>query len=412
MDTIIPPSRIDSVVERELDALSIIDIHTHTYDPAFGPLLLWGPDELLTYHYLVAELFRARPDLPPSRFWEMPKTDQADLIWQELFRRRSPLSEACRGVLTVFQRLGFNPDADTLDPIRAWFRHQSPQTYVDAVFRLAHLQKVYMTNDPLDPVEREVWEKGFERDPRFEAVLRLDSALMHWPAAVPALRALGYDVEEALTGQTLAELRRYLSDWIERMTARYTAISLPPSFRYPNPDSALTLLYTRCVLPICRERQIPAALMIGVRKLANPALRLAGDSVGRSDIETVEALARDFPENRFWVTMLARENMHELAVAARKFANLVPFGCWWFLNNPSLIEEITAMRLELLGLSFVPQHSDARVLDQLIYKWDHSRRIIGRVLAAKYRDLASAGWPITAAAIRRDLATLLSRDPA
>ena len=26
---------------------------------------------------------------------------------------------------------------------------------------------------------------------------------------------------------------------------------------------------------------------------------------------------------------------------ARKFANLMPFGCWWFLNNPSIIAEIT-----------------------------------------------------------------------
>ena len=25
------------------------------------------------------------------------------------------------------------------------------------------------------------------------------------------------------------------------------------------------------------------------------------------------------------------------------------FGCWWFLNNPSLVEEITAMRRTLLA---------------------------------------------------------------
>ena len=90
--------------------------------------------------------------------------------------------------------------------------------------------------------------------------------------------------------------------------------------------------------------------------------------------------------------MLARENQHELCVAARKFGNLMVFGCWWFLNNPSLIEEIERMRFELLGTSFIPQHSDARVLDQLIYKWDHSRRIIGKVLADKYADLAETGW--------------------
>ena len=79
---------------------------------------------------------------------------------------------------------------------------------------------------------------------------------------------------------------------------------------------------------------------------------------------------------------------------ARKFRNLHIFGCWWFTNVPYLIDEITRLRLELLGLSFTPQHSDARVLDQLIYKWQHSRRIIARVLVDKYSDLAQTGWQV------------------
>jgi hypothetical protein len=106
------------------------------------------------------------------------------------------------------------------------------------------------------------------------------------------------------------------------------------------------------------------------------------------------------------VTMLSRENQHELCVAARKFRNLLIFGCWWFLNNPSLIEEITRMRLELLGLGLIPQHSDARVLEQLIYKWAHSRQVIGDVLAEKYTDLAATGWVISEHEIRRDVSDL------
>ena len=92
---------------------------------------------------------------------------------------------------------------------------------------------------------------------------------------------------------------------------------------------------------------------------------------------------REFPDNRFLVSVLSRENQHELCVYARKFANLLPFGCWWFLNNPSLVEEITSMRLEMLGTSFIPQHSDARVLEQVIYKWRSSRRTIAPVLAER-----------------------------
>ncbi len=82
------------------------------------------------------------------------------------------------------------------------------------------------------------------------------------------------------------------------------------------------------------------------------------------------------------------------------------FGCWWFLNNPSIIEEMTRMRLELLGLSCIPQHSDARVLDQLVYKWTHSRAIIAKVLVDKYNDMLDTGWQPTQEEIRRDVANL------
>jgi hypothetical protein len=105
--------------------------------------------------------------------------------------------------------------------------------------------------------------------------------------------------------------------------------------------------------------------------------------------------------------MLARENQHGLCVAARKFKNLHVFGCWWFLNNPSLIEELTRMRLELLGLSVTPQHSDCRIMDQLAYKWAHSRPISAEVLSEKYSDLADSNWQVSRAEIQRDVHGLL-----
>jgi hypothetical protein len=74
---------------------------------------------------------------------------------------------------------------------------------------------------------------------------------------------------------------------------------------------------------------------------------------------------------------------------------------------PALIEETTRMRLELIGLSCTPQHSDCRVLDQLVYKWRHSREVIARVLADKYEDLAAAGWEPTRAEIERDVHDVL-----
>src|SRR5258707_9755062 len=145
------------------------------------------------------------------------------------------------------------------------------------------------------------------------------------------------------------------------------------------------------------------ALMFGVKRQVNPELRLAGDGIGLSKLSALEHLCARFPENKFLVTVLARENQHELCVLARKFRNLHVFGCWWFTNVPSLVEEITRMRVELLGLSFTPQHSDARVLDQIIYKWQHSRRVIADVLVNAYSTLAQTGWQASQAEIERDV---------
>jgi hypothetical protein len=171
---------------------------------------------------------------------------------------------------------------------------------------------------------------------------------------------------------------------------------LPPDFRYPADGTDLVAkagqtMLEKVVLPVCQERNLPFAMMIGSKLQVNPSLKDAGDMVGKSDVQAVVNLCREFPNNRFFVTMLARENQHEICVAARKFGNLMLFGCWWFLNNPSLIEELTRMRVELLGTSFIPQHSDARILDQLVYKWDHSRGIIAKVLTDKFMEMAQTG---------------------
>src|SRR5207244_9363382 len=57
-----PEQQEDSIlasrVEKIVGETEIFDIHTHLYDPAFGELLLWGIDDLLNYHYLIAESFR------------------------------------------------------------------------------------------------------------------------------------------------------------------------------------------------------------------------------------------------------------------------------------------------------------------------------------------------------------------
>ena len=156
-----------------VDTQSVTDIHTHLFSPPFGELLLWGIDELLTYHYLIAEVFR-ESDVSYQQFWAMSKTEQAELIWQTLFIENSPLSEACRGVVTTLDALGLDVGSRNLQDYRAYFADTTVEVFIDTVFERAKVSKVVMTNDPFDSAEAPVWQSGDTGDTRFEAALRMD----------------------------------------------------------------------------------------------------------------------------------------------------------------------------------------------------------------------------------------------
>ena len=86
-------NEITAMVTRSVLETNVYDIHTHLYDPAFGELLLWGIDDQLVYHDLVAEAFR-HFEIDYNDFWKLPKENQAQMIWDVLFINNSPLSEA------------------------------------------------------------------------------------------------------------------------------------------------------------------------------------------------------------------------------------------------------------------------------------------------------------------------------
>jgi hypothetical protein len=391
-------SRVDEAMRHA----PIVDLHTHLFAPEFGELNLWGIDELLTYHYLVAETLRAEPE----RYFSLCKSDQADLVWDALFVRRTPLSEATAGVVTVLSSFGLNPAPPDLREARAFYASRQTPFHLDDVLARTNVSHVVMTNDPLDPAERTYWDRCIKPNPRFKGVLRIDPLLDNWPAAASKLAADGYQTDPELNDRSLAEARRYLDAWIKRLEACYMAASFPNTFAYPE-DSNRAKLLRQVVLPACRDHGIPFAMMIGVRRAVNPRLKAAGDGFGVADMGAVEHLAGEFADNRFLVTTLARENAYGLCVAARKFANILPFGCWWFMNNPSLVEDTTLMRLEMLGPTFVPQHSDARILDQLIYKWAHAKRAIGAALTTRYEALETTTRRITQAETDRDVRALM-----
>ena len=384
----------------------VIDVHTHVFPPEFPGLFLYGIDELLTYHYLIAETFRST-NLSHACFWKMTKAERADLVWKTLFVENTPLSEATRGIVFVLEAFGLDSRSSDLEEARAFFRSQDLQEHLDRVLHTACVSDVVMTNDPFNEQEVGLWNDGVNHDTRFHASLRLDGLLNDWPEAAQTLAREGLQVDLGLSRIACRDVRRFLDKWIVRMKPLYMAVSLPDNFKFPDED-ARDRLIREVVLPTAREHKLAFAVMIGVRRGVNPALRAAGDGMGKADMGALERLCVENLDVRFLATFLSRENQHELCVSARKFDNLMPFGCWWFLNNPSIVSEITRERLELLGSSFIPQHSDARVLEQLIYKWQHALVAIAESLCETYERLLESGRAVTRQEIVRDIKRLFS----
>ena len=49
-------------IDEAISGTPVFDIHTHLSPPEFGDFCLWGIDELVRYHYLIAELFSISSD--------------------------------------------------------------------------------------------------------------------------------------------------------------------------------------------------------------------------------------------------------------------------------------------------------------------------------------------------------------
>src|ERR1700730_7868556 len=186
--------QLQPTVEEVLAKTPFIDVHTHLFAPSCGGLGLWGIDELLTYHYLEAELFRSSR-ISPEHYWSLPKCEQANVIWQALFVENSPVSEATRGVIAVLDAFDLPTDSSDLDEARSFFRAQRVESHVLNVLRMAGVSSVVMTNDPLHPEEQRVWMNGSHGSPEFLAALRLDRILSGWSEHWQRLVEQGYSVD-------------------------------------------------------------------------------------------------------------------------------------------------------------------------------------------------------------------------
>ena len=389
-------SELLSLISYSLENVKIFDIHTHLFPPEHKNFFLMGIDELLNYHYLIAELF-VTSDINVKKFNSLTKKEKAEIVWNELFVKRTPISEACKGILTILKNFSITFENKNYSEVKAQLNKIEYKD--DNIFKKSNITSVVMTNNPFDLDEWSLFNNPNWDRKKYRASLRLDNLINEFDKTLNIAQK-----SISSKSNTPSDIIEYLEVCRNESNPIYVALSLDnASFK-----NLLISDFWFNVLEWLSEKKLPMSLMLGVKRRVNKDFGEAGDGIGDIELKDLSKLCSTFPNNKFLVTCLSLNDQHELTVLGRKHPNLKIFGFWWFMNQPSIIKPVLKMRIDLLGLAFIAQHSDARITDQLIYKWSHFKKILSSTLHEYYEDLLDNNFLITKEIIQRDVDKLLN----
>ena len=387
----------DNISDKLLNIINntpIFDLHTHLFPPQHEGYFLLGFKNLLNYHYLIAELLTAT-NINASTFYSYNDEKKASLIWNELFEKRTPVSEACSGVLSILKELKIELNKKSFLSICDEYDNKIQSD--KKIFDLSNVSSLVMTNNPFDLDEWSLFNNSDWDKKIYLASLRLDDLILNYEETFKKAK-------DQTSNQEKSTIIAYLEKCYFQSNPVYAAVSLNLATFNKILDDSMW----RDILVWLENKNLPLSLMLGVRRAVNKDFGLAGDGIGDINLKELSTLCTSFPRNKFLVTCLSLNDQHELTVLARKHPNLRIFGFWWFMNQPTIIKQILKMRIDMLGFSFIPQHSDARVSDQLIYKWNHFKKILHPILLEYYQDLLDKNFPISENILQRDINNLLS----
>ena len=385
---------ISTKLFKSISSTPIFDLHTHLFPPTHKSYFLLGFKNLLNYHYLIAELLTAT-NIDASTFYSYNDDEKASLVWSELFVKRTPVSEACAGVLTILKELNIEINNNDFSLISDEYDKKIKSD--KKILELSNVSSLVMTNNPFDLDEWSLFENNDWDKKIYFASLRLDDLILNYEESLKKAKDKTSVREED-------SIITYLEKCYLQSNPVYAAVSL-------NTDTFNTLFNDSTwtsILEWLQSKKLPLSLMLGVKRAVNKDFGLAGDGIGDINLKELSNLCNAFPKNNFLVTCLSLNDQHELTVLARKHPNLRIFGFWWFMNQPTIIKQILKMRIDMLGFSFIPQHSDARVSDQLIYKWNHFKKILHPILLEYYQDLINKNFPVLESIVQRDIQSLFS----
>ena len=228
MENSITPDNIDAIVREAVHGALVVDV-------ALAHLRAAGVDALLTTPELVHETKGLQQGRGGASLDGLPPAELASRVWSELFVHRTPVSEPCRRVLTLFNKLGFRDQVQTrnLAEIRKQVAELGHDEWEKRVYQLLHMQSRIQVVSTEDAPSDVPIAYGLVVGPSWETAIDA-----HVAAASGALHHLRVDVTAAMSGDTLTALAQ-------------KAVQL---------QCALWLI----VSPACQVPQLPADLRLWV----------------------------------------------------------------------------------------------------------------------------------------------------
>ena len=168
---------ISNKLHNIINSTPIFDLHTHLFPPKHEGYFLLGFKNLLNYHYLIAELLTAT-NIDASTFYSYNDEKKASLIWNELFEKRTPVSEACAGVLSILKELNIEINNKSFLSICDEYdrKIQSDKN----ILELSNVSSLVMTNNPFDLDEWSLFNTNDWDKKIYLASLRLDDLILDY----------------------------------------------------------------------------------------------------------------------------------------------------------------------------------------------------------------------------------------
>lgn len=331
----------------------MIDFHSHLY-PETDIRYKAGLIDLLNYHYFYGEYAKARKYSSQEMgvFLKMPAEDKAKLIWEYIFvhKRKDELSHAGLGVIEIINTLlpnkfsfseSRNEICENFQDVLSAYKTPS----IEEIFNITGLSYTIGTYEPGETLPTSPFIKG---------AVRIDSC---HETSYP-------DIDESAEYYSLS-CETHSDVFSTRMrNNKITLYSLMTHFYYEKK-------FTKFLKSLIDAGK-SLWLMLGVARNINSFMGLGGDSIGLCDMRVVEMFAKKFPELNIKFSILDINQLNRAIVAERIFPNLSFQYPWWFNVNTIDVNMYLTKSREILGKrkSEIEFYSDARVLEQLIYKYN------------------------------------------